>query len=106
MTTSTTSSTNGNQPVSRIFLGPVEVAIWQNAGDNNQPYYRATFGRRYRDNDGNPQSTKSYGRDDLLVLAKAADMAHTRIMELRDADYQRQREAEQANVAAAKGATR
>ena len=41
------------------------------------------FERRYRDNDGNWQSTHSYNVDDLLILAKLADQAHTEITKLR-----------------------
>lgn len=43
-----------------------------------------TFERRYKDANG-WASTHSYNPDDLLVLAKLADMAHTEISKLRAA---------------------
>ncbi len=41
-----------------------------------------TFSRIYKDAEGNWKSTSSFGRDDLLVLAKVADMAHTKVFEV------------------------
>ena len=40
-----------------------------------------TFDRRYKDSEGNWKSTGSYDQHDLLSLAKAADLAHTKIVE-------------------------
>ena len=36
-----------------------------------------TVSRSYRDQEGNWHTTESFGRDDLLLLAKVADLAHT-----------------------------
>ena len=41
--------------------------------------------RRYKDGD-QWKSSHSYNADDLLALAKAADLAHTKIVEARNAD--------------------
>lgn len=41
----------------------------------------ATFERGYLDQKGDWQSSRYYGRDDLLNLAKVTDMANTRIHE-------------------------
>lgn len=38
--------------------------------------------RLYRDADGQWRSSHSFGRHDLLVVAKVVDLAHTRICEL------------------------
>ena len=43
--------------------------------------YNAQLSRLYRDGDS-WKRTGSFGRDDLLTVAKVADMAHTRIHEL------------------------
>ena len=40
-----------------------------------------TFKRHYKDGDS-WKSTGSFGRDNLLLLAKVADLAHSRIFEL------------------------
>ena len=44
--------------------------------------YNVTFSKSYRDADGQWKTTQSFGRNDLLVLAKVADRAHSRIFEL------------------------
>ena len=41
-----------------------------------------TFSRIYRDAEGQWKTTQSFGRNDLLVLAKVADQAHSRIVDL------------------------
>ncbi len=105
--TTTTSTTNDNQPHDRVILGPIEATIWQNVGDNNRPFYRVSFSRSYRDSDGAWKKTTSYSRDDLLMLAKVADKAHSRILEIQAEDNQRQRDAEKAVAAeATQGAAR
>ena len=58
--------------------------------------------RRYTDANDEWQSSKSFGRDELLVLAKAADLANSRVYELQSADRERSR----ASAAATEGATR
>jgi hypothetical protein len=45
-------------------------------------FYTATFDRHYKDNAGERKSSQSFPQGDLLELAKAADKAHDRIMEL------------------------
>jgi hypothetical protein len=82
----TTSSTNkaekaANRPVHTIRYGAVRAAIWRNmidAGNASRPVYNVTFSRSYKDGD-QWKETASFGADDLLVLAKAANDAHTYI---------------------------
>ena len=47
----------------------------------DQPRYNVTFSRLYKDGD-QWKSTQSFGRNDLLVLRKVADQAHSRLFEL------------------------
>lgn len=76
-----------NRPVDRCRMGAVTVAIWQNDGPKGRPIYNASVERLYRDPEtGDWKTSSSFGRDDLLNLAKAADMAHTRIHELQTLD--------------------
>ncbi len=64
-----------DKPIHDIRMGAIKVAIWRNETQNGVRY-NTTFCRIYRD--GNEwKTTESYGRDDLLVLAKVADQAHT-----------------------------
>ena len=57
------------------------LPIWPN-GTEEQPRHNVTFSRLYKDEVGEWKSTQSFGRNDLLVLAKVADQAHTRLFEL------------------------
>jgi len=67
-------------PVAKLRIGLQTASIWQNATDG-KTFYTVTFDRRYRDEKGNWHSTTGYGLRDLLVLAKLADLAHTKIIE-------------------------
>lgn len=63
------------KPIHDVRLGMIKAAIWKNEGENG-PRYNVTFSRLYRE--GNQwRSTESFGRDDLLLLAKVADQAHS-----------------------------
>ena len=86
-------TTSKNAPVDHIRLGAVQAAIWANDTENGVRY-SATFERRYFDAKANDwKSSGSYNRDDLLVLAKVADLAHSRIHELQALTKAKQLEA-------------
>ena len=73
---------SSNKPVAEVRVGAVKAAIWPNQSDSGVVRYNVTFSRIYKDAEGNWKSTSSFGRDDLLVVAKVADMAHTKIFEV------------------------
>jgi hypothetical protein len=73
-----------NPPVAKVKVGLVTASIWENKGEKGTTY-SVTFDRRYRDAKGDWHSTRSYNAGDLLELAKAADLAHTRVLELQSA---------------------
>ncbi len=78
----------GNRPAHTIRYGAVRAAIWRNIVDNgnaSRPLYCATFSRSYKDGEHWKESS-TFGADDLLLLAKAADEAHTWITKQRSAD--------------------
>ena len=52
----------------------IKAKIWTNNGSKST-WYNVTFARSYRDEDGNFQDSDSFGRDDLLHLARAAEKA-------------------------------
>jgi len=54
-------------------------------GNASRPMYSVTFSRSYKDGERWKDSA-SFGVDDLLVLAKVANDAHTYIHELRSKD--------------------
>ena len=67
------------KPAHEIRIGAIKAVIWANDTQNGTRH-NVTFARLYRDDDGWKEST-SFGRDDLLLLAKVADKAHTWIHE-------------------------
>ena len=72
---------NGTKhPVKTIRLGRIKAAIWENEVDNKK-YHNVTFARTYMDESRNYRDTDSFGRDDLPLIAKLADFAHTFIFD-------------------------
>jgi hypothetical protein len=74
-----------NRPVHTIRYGTIQATIWRNIVDNgnaSRPMYSVTFSRSYKEGERWKDSA-SFGADDLLTLAKAANDAHTHIHELR-----------------------
>ena len=71
---------SSQKPITEIRIGAVKATIWQN-GTTDQPRHNVTFSRLYKDGD-TWKSTQSFGRNDLLLLAKVADQAHSRIFQL------------------------
>src|ERR1019366_4994267 len=63
------------KPVHEVRLGAIKAALWRNQTENGVRF-NVTFSRLYKDGD-QWQSTDSFGRDDLLQLAKVADQAHS-----------------------------
>ena len=68
------------KPVAEVRIGRVKAAIWSNEAEGRMRH-NGTFSRLYKDGD-EWKRTQSFGRNDLLVLAKVADQAHSRIFEL------------------------
>ena len=73
------------KPADEIRIGRVKATIWMNATGNGQARYSVVFSRLYREDD-HWKSTHGFGRNDLLLLAKVADIAHTRISAFRQDD--------------------
>lgn len=78
--TSTKADETAKPPVAKLRIGLINASIWQRNSDNS--FYAVSFERRYRDSDGDWKSTHSYNADDLLLLAKLADQAHSEILRL------------------------
>lgn len=64
-----------NKPIHTIRIARVKAAIWQNETEAGTRH-NVTFTRLYKDGEQWKDST-SFGREDLLLLAKLADAAHT-----------------------------
>jgi hypothetical protein len=82
-------------PVHEIRLGRVRAAIWENETQNGT-LHNVTFTRLYKDEEDQWSDSTSFGRDDLPLLAKVADMAHTWI-------FQQKQEKSNGTTAAANG---
>lgn len=68
-------------PIGKIRVELITASIWQRTTDKGN-FYSVSFERRYKDAAGQYQTSHNYDTRDLLSLAKAADLAHTRILEL------------------------
>lgn len=73
------SSQRPNKPAHEIRLGRVKATIWENATESGIRH-NVTLSRLYRDGESWKDS-QSFGRDDLPLVAKVSDMAHTWIFE-------------------------
>ena len=69
------------KPVAEVRIGRVKATVWPNETKEGRTRYNVTFSRLYKDGE-EWKKTQSFGRNDLLVLAKVADQAHSRIFEL------------------------
>ncbi len=76
-------NTNG-KPVAEIRVGRIIAAIWQNTPTDEGVFYSVHITRLFR-RGLNWDRTPAFGRDDLLTVAKVADLANTRIYELQNA---------------------
>jgi hypothetical protein len=73
------SSDAKTKPVHEVRLGRVKAAIWANETDNGTRH-NVTITRLYKDGDEWKTST-SFGRDELPLVAKVADLAHSWIFQ-------------------------
>ena len=76
-------NTNG-KPVAEIRVGRITATIWQNTPTDDGVFYSVHITRLFR-RGSTWDRTPAFGRDDLLTVAKVADLANTRIYELQNA---------------------
>ena len=76
-------TTNTNKPSHQIRIGPIKAAIWLNSSQAGD-FFNVTFERIFKDGE-EWKTTNSFGRDDLLTMAKVADKAHDWIIVQREA---------------------
>ena len=63
-------------PVHEVRFRTIKAAIWRNETDKGIRH-NVTFSRSYKDDEDKWHSTDSFGREDLLLVAKTADLAHS-----------------------------
>lgn len=66
------------KPAHKLRAGGIEVAIWRNEGEKG-PWYSVTMSRSYKKGEEWRQAD-SFAADDLLLLAKLLDQAHSWII--------------------------
>ena len=71
-----------DRPVHEVRLGKVKAAIWRNETEAGTRY-SVTFSRIYKTDSG-WESSLSFGRDELPLVGKVSDMAHTWIYQQND----------------------
>lgn len=64
------------RPAGEIRYGRLKATIWRQESEQG-PWYSVVVTRSYKDAQGEWASSQSFGRDDLLVLAKLCDQAHS-----------------------------
>ena len=67
------------RPVHEVRLGRVRAAVWENQTEGGVRH-NVTLTRLYKDGEQWKDSA-SFGRDDLPLVAKVADLAHSWIFE-------------------------
>jgi hypothetical protein len=70
---------NAKRPVHEIRLGRIKAAIWEN-DTKDGTRHNISLSRIYKDGTQWKDST-SFGRDDLPLVAKVSDLAHTWVYE-------------------------
>lgn len=69
-------SKNKQKPAHEIRLGRIKAVVWENEVEGGGVRHNVQIQRLYKDGDQWKDST-SFGRDDLPLVAKVADMAHS-----------------------------
>jgi hypothetical protein len=65
-----------SRPITTFRLGRIKAAVWENKAEKRK-FYNVTFSRSYVDEEKRFHDANSFGRDDLPLVAKLADEAHT-----------------------------
>jgi len=76
---STKTDSAPKRPVHEIRLGRIKATIWENDTPNGSRF-NTSITRLYKDGD-EWKTSESFGRDDLALVAKVADMVHTWIFQ-------------------------
>ncbi len=71
---------SGNKPVHEVRLGRIRAAVWLNDTENG-PRYNVQITRLYKDQHDKWKDSTSFGREDLPLVGKVADMAMVWIYE-------------------------
>ena len=70
----------GNKPVHELRLGRIRAAVWLNETESG-PRYNVQISRLYKDKADKWKDSSSFGREDLPLVGKVADLAMVWIYE-------------------------
>lgn len=65
-----------NGPVHEVKVGRVRATIWANDSEKGS-WHTVKLSRLYKDKEGDWQDGAGFSREDLPLVMKAADLAHT-----------------------------
>ncbi len=68
-----------NRPVKEFKMGKIKASVWSNTGEKGA-WHSVTVSRLYKDND-KWKSAESFNREDLPVLCKVLNLAHSWLYE-------------------------
>ena len=71
-------STPNNKPVDTIRDRELKATIWERLGEKGT-FYIVEISRTYKDEEGNYKTSHSYSQDQLLRVARLADIAYNEI---------------------------
>lgn len=71
---------SANKPVHEVRLGRIRAAVWLNETEAG-PRYNVQITRLYKDKTDKWQDSASFGREDLPLVARVADLAMVWIYE-------------------------
>jgi hypothetical protein len=69
------------KPAHEFRLGRIWATVWANHHADQGTWYSVSITRGYMDGQGKWHRATTFGRDDLLLVAKVADLAHTWIVQ-------------------------
>ena len=73
--------TQPTKPIAEVKYGMIVASIWRNETEKGVRH-NVTLSRLYKTEEGQWKRSDSFGRDDLLLVAKVADLAHSKIIAL------------------------
>jgi len=75
-------------PLKKFSAGSVSCALWENeistANGRKVPMLKATIDRRYKDKDGNWQSSGSFSRNEIPLAVFCLQKAFDKIVEMQN----------------------
>lgn len=73
--------TSSNKPAEKISVGSVTATVWRNETEDGKTFYKTAIENRYRQGE-EWKTSNSFGKYDLVNLAKAALLAHSAVLKL------------------------